>query len=247
MWRALHGAAAAAHRRQGRARARSRRWSCSSTGTSTSSSRHGRRGRTPSTSSGRVSELSPEVTAAGGPRRVLEVAAAEAVHSCKLNLRGIETFVVEPSPFMLERARAAHDGVRRRRSSSSAASPRRCRFAITRSIASCSTRRSITSGEPERGIREMTRVLRPDGRLVISFVNYESLSVRLSRRLYASRGGSAWRRRTATCSGTRRCRSSTRSSARYPLLRQLCAPVPASSISAFGVSIGWMVPDGRRF
>jgi len=38
--------------------------------------------------------------------------------------------------------------------------------------------------DPRLGIGEMTRVLKPDGRLVISFVNYESASMRLSRRLY---------------------------------------------------------------
>ena len=37
--------------------------------------------------------------------RVLEVGAAEGVLSCRLNLRGLESFVVEPSPVMLERAR----------------------------------------------------------------------------------------------------------------------------------------------
>ena len=38
---------------------------------------------------------------------------------------------------------------------------------------------------PEAGLREMVRVLKPDGRFVVSFVNYGSLAVRLSRRVYA--------------------------------------------------------------
>ena len=54
----------------------------------------------------RLSTVPSEVTAHGEPRRVLEVAAAEAIHSCKLSLRGIECFVIEPSPAMLDRARA---------------------------------------------------------------------------------------------------------------------------------------------
>jgi ubiquinone/menaquinone biosynthesis C-methylase UbiE len=53
----------------------------------------------------RLSVLPAEVTAAGGAGRVLEVAAAEAVHSCKLNRLGAECVVVEPSPVMLARAR----------------------------------------------------------------------------------------------------------------------------------------------
>src|SRR4030095_1670633 len=53
----------------------------------------------------RLSVVPAEVTAAGEPQRVLEIAAAEAVHSCKLNLRGIQSDVVAPSPVMLARAR----------------------------------------------------------------------------------------------------------------------------------------------
>src|SRR5262245_58857787 len=54
----------------------------------------------------RLAKLVPDVTASGGPGRVLEVAAAEAAHSGKLSRRGMQTFVVEPSPVMMERARA---------------------------------------------------------------------------------------------------------------------------------------------
>src|SRR4029450_6862102 len=53
----------------------------------------------------RLSVVPAEGTAAGNPQRVLEIAAAEALHSCKLSLRGMESYVVEPSPVMLSRAR----------------------------------------------------------------------------------------------------------------------------------------------
>ncbi|HTD58417.1 MAG TPA: class I SAM-dependent methyltransferase, partial [Solirubrobacteraceae bacterium] len=131
----------------------------------------------------RLSTVPADVTAAGEPRRVLEVAAAEAVHSCKLNRRGVESFVVEPSPVMLERARErmVEYGAK---------------LALVRGVAETLPFRDHTFdrvlldsaidhlGNPELGIREMARVLRPDGRLVISFVNYESFSARFSRTLY---------------------------------------------------------------
>src|SRR5438309_2007284 len=55
---------------------------------------------------GRIAELAVETTAEGATGPVLEVAAAEALHACRLSLRGLETFVVEPSWAMLARARA---------------------------------------------------------------------------------------------------------------------------------------------
>jgi len=54
---------------------------------------------------GRLSELPVAVTARGASGRVLEVAAAEAVHSCKLSLRGLESVVLDPSPVMIDVAR----------------------------------------------------------------------------------------------------------------------------------------------
>ncbi len=38
---------------------------------------------------------------------------------------------------------------------------------------------------PDTGLREMVRVLKPDGRFIVSFVNYGSLAVRASRVIYA--------------------------------------------------------------
>ena len=189
---------------------------------------------------GRVSELSPQVTAEGSPGRVLEVAAAEAVHACKLSLQGIETFVVEPSPFMIERARQrmAEYGAH---------------VVLIRGVAETLPFRDHSFdrvlldsaidhlGEPERGIREMTRVLKPDGRLVISFVNYESLSVRLSRRLYG-----VARRLGLTATDTNLFWDTPvplehTFECTYPLLSKMCGPYLELD-HAFGVSIGWMVP-----
>ena len=193
----------------------------------------------------RLADLPAEVTAAGAPRRVLEVAAAEAVHSCKLSLLGVESFVVEPSPVMLEQARARmieHGAT----------------LTLVRGVAEALPFRDRTFdrvlldsaidhlGEPGAGIREMARVLEPDGRMVIGFVNYESVSARLSRRLYriARRLGVAGARRTlfwdspVPVEHTFECT--------LPVLQQLCAPYLELD-RVFGVSIGWMVPGWGRF
>jgi SAM-dependent methyltransferase len=191
----------------------------------------------------RVTALCPGVTAAGGAGRVLEVAAAEAEHSCGISLRGIETFVVEPSPVMLERARqriAAHGAA----------------VVLVRGVAEGLPFRSHTFdrvlldsaidhlGEPALGIREMTRVLKPDGRLVITFINYEGASARMSRRLYriarrlgvAARDARLFWDSPVPQEHTFECTT--------PLLRELCRP-HVELDHAFGVSIGWMVPGWR--
>src|SRR5438552_3286261 len=102
-----------------------------------------------------------EVTAAGARGPVLEVAAAEAIHSCKLALRGLPTVALEPSRTMLERARArmAEHGTRIelvRGIGETLPFPDRtfdrvlCESAIDH------------LADPARGIAEMARVLRRD-------------------------------------------------------------------------------------
>jgi ubiquinone/menaquinone biosynthesis C-methylase UbiE len=136
----------------------------------------------------RLAELPVAVTARGASGRVLEVAAAEAVHSCKLNLRGLESVVLEPSPVMIDfaRRRMAEYGAR---------------LAFVRGIGEklpfpdatfdrvlCESSIDHFAG-PDLGVREMMRVCKPDGRVVIGAVNYGGLSVHLSRTLYR-----LWRR-----------------------------------------------------
>src|SRR4030095_5094444 len=131
----------------------------------------------------RLSVVPAEGTGAGEPPAVLGTPAAEAVHSCKRNLRAIQSYVVEPSPVMLARARE-----------------RMVEFGATvsliRGVAETLPFPDRTFdrvlldsaidhlGDPELAIREMTRVVKRDGRVVIGFVNYEGVSVRVSRRLY---------------------------------------------------------------
>jgi ubiquinone/menaquinone biosynthesis C-methylase UbiE len=131
----------------------------------------------------RLAQLPVAVTARGARGRVLEVAAAEAVHSCKLSLRGLECVVLEPSPVMIAEAR--------RRMAEYGA-----RLTFVRGIGEklpfpdatfervlCESSIDHFAG-PDLGVREMMRVCKPDGRVVIGAVNYGSLSVRLSRLLY---------------------------------------------------------------
>ena len=135
----------------------------------------------------RLAVVPVEETAAGASGRLLEVAAAEAVHACKLAARGLAAHVLEPSAVMLGRARAqmAERGVY---------------LHLVRGIAEALPYPDHTFDRvlidaaidhlsaPDAGLREMVRVLKPDGRFLVSFVNYGSLSVRWSRLLYRLHG-----------------------------------------------------------
>jgi SAM-dependent methyltransferase len=188
----------------------------------------------------RLSALVVDVTAAGAPGRVLEIAAAEAVHSCKLNLRGAECFVVEPSEVMLARARErmAEYGAR---------------LTFVRGVGETLPFRDHSFdrvlldsaidhlGDPEQGIREMSRVVRPDGRVVISFVNYEGLSARLSRRLYRLARRLRPQAREASWFWDSPVPYEHTFECSYSVVQELCAP-HLELDGAFGVSLGWMVP-----
>ncbi|MCW5889950.1 MAG: methyltransferase domain-containing protein [bacterium] len=131
----------------------------------------------------RLMRVPVEQTLLGASGKVLEVAAAEAVHSCRLAAQGLECHVLEPSEGMLLKARE-HMG----------------EFGVdlhlVRGIAEALPYPDHTFDRvlidsamdhlaaPDTGLREMIRVLKPDGRFVVSFVNYGSLAVRLSRAVY---------------------------------------------------------------
>src|SRR5215831_15634927 len=131
----------------------------------------------------RFAELTVEATAEGATGGVLEVAAAEGVHACSLSARGLPAYILEPSPTMLAVARA-----RQRRSGLSIPMVRGVAEALPFRAGAldrvlCDSALDHLA-DPERGIREMARVTAPGGRLVLTFVNYGSITVRMSRLLY---------------------------------------------------------------
>lgn len=104
--------------------------------------------------------------------------------TCRLSQAFATTFVLEPSLTMLGRA-----GARMRQYTSN--------FGLIRGIAETLPFPDHTFdrvlchsaidhfADPERGIREMARVVKSDGRLIITFVNYGGVAPRVSRGLYA--------------------------------------------------------------
>ena len=189
---------------------------------------------------GRIAELAVEITAEGASGPVLEVAAAEALHACRLSHRGLETFVVEPSWAMLARA-AAH------RAELGA------RITLVRGIAETLPFHDATFdrilidsaidhlASPDAGIREMTRVLKPDGRLVISFVNYGGLAARAARLFYR------WARRVGLARRDVRMAWDTPVPIEHSfectlgVLRRVCEQYLELD-RAVGVSLGWGLP-----
>jgi SAM-dependent methyltransferase len=128
-------------------------------------------------------EVTLEATADGASGEVLEVAAAEGIHACSLNARGLDTFVLEPSPAMLARARA-------RQIATKTSVP------LVRAVAEAAPFRDAAFdrvlcdsaldhlADPERAIAEMARITSPSGRLVLTCGNYGGVTVRASRLLY---------------------------------------------------------------
>jgi len=120
------------------------------------------------------------LTARGATGRVLEVVAAEALHACHLAEQGLECVVLEPSAVLLARARDHMErlGVRLQLVRGIGEALPFPDGAFDRVL--CDSALDHFAA-PDLGVREMTRVLAPDGRLILSFVNYASLSARLSR------------------------------------------------------------------
>jgi SAM-dependent methyltransferase len=179
-------------------------------------------------------------TAAGADGPVLEIGSAEGHNVCELAKRGLSVIALEPSSEMVARAamNAVNAGVR---------------VALVRGIAErlpfgdrhfgrvlCESALDHIA-DPPRAIAEMARVLRPDGRLLIGFVNYGSPNVRLARLVYgfARALGARWSRRHLFWDSPVPNEHSFECT--YPDVARLCAPyfVPDRAI---GVSMGWAFP-----
>jgi SAM-dependent methyltransferase len=188
----------------------------------------------------RLRDIPVDATAEGARGPVLEVGASEAIHSSRLSLRGLKTVALDPSFPMLghARERMAEYGTH---------------FELVRGISEklpfpdesfdrvlCESTIDHLA-DPAVGIREMARVLRPDGRLIIGVVNYGSINVRMSRLVYrvarrlrlAPRDVHLFWDSPVPIEHTFECT--------YPILMKLCGQYLELD-RAFGVSIGWAFP-----
>lgn len=188
----------------------------------------------------RQTEVAIDATAAGTHGPVLEIGAAEGHNTCELAKRGLPVVALEPSAGMV--ARAAVNGINAG-----------VHVALVRGIAErlpfgdrsfarvlCESALDHVA-DPPRAIAEMARVLRPDGRLLIGFVNYGSPNVRLARLVYgvARAAGARWSRRHLFWDSPVPNEHSFECT--YPDVARLCAPYFVRD-GAIGVSIGWAFP-----
>ena len=188
----------------------------------------------------RLWHLPAEVISEGPAGRVLDIAAAQAVHSCEIAQRGFSCVAMEPAPTMVADAR--------RGIAASGADVVLVRgYAESLPFGNESFDQVICHSaidhfaEPDRCIREMTRVLRPSGRLVLTFVNYGGAAVRLSRAFY--RIDALFRRKPRVPhwfwespvphEHTFECT--------MPVVAEICEQY-LNFDRAFGVSIGWQMP-----
>ncbi|MGH7787636.1 MAG: class I SAM-dependent methyltransferase, partial [Candidatus Binatia bacterium] len=188
----------------------------------------------------RLAAVPVEATAAGASGRLLEVAAAEAVHACRLNRLGLTSVVLEPSMAML--------GLARQRMREHGAALELVRGVCeTLPFRDASFDRVLCDSaidhfaDPAEGVREMARVLRPGGRLVISANNYAGVAVRVSRALYRLA-------RLLRLPGSERhffwdtpVPAEHTFECTFARLEQLCGP-HLELDHAFGVSLGGMAP-----
>lgn len=124
-----------------------------------------------------------ERASTGPPGRLLDVACGAAQYAPELHRRGWSVFGVEPSPEMIARARsaAAQAGTALHLLRGIGETLPFHDDAFDRVLCQASIDHLI---DPAEGLREVARILKPDGRAVIGFVNYDGLSCRGSRLLY---------------------------------------------------------------
>jgi len=188
----------------------------------------------------RLRDVPVDATATGARGPVLEVGASEAIHSCRLSRLGLPTIALEPSQAMLARARERMDEYR-------------TTFSLVRGISETLPFPDATFdrvlcessidhlADPALGIREMARVLRPDGRLILGVVNYGSANVRLSRVVYRVARRMGWAPRDQHLFWDSPVPIEHTFECTYPILVGLCGQY-LDLERVFGVSIGWAFP-----
>ena len=188
----------------------------------------------------RINSVAMQATMDGAPAAVLEVGAAEGQHSCRLAARGVPVTALEPSPEMLARAaQRQHEGNLR--------FPLVCGIAEALPFPDATFDRVLCESvidhlaHPPRALAEMRRVLKPDGRLLVGFVNYGGPTVRASRLVYgvARALGRPWSRRHLFWDSPVPAEHSFECT--YPELARLCAP-HFTAERTIGIATGWAFP-----
>ena len=131
----------------------------------------------------RMEQAFVDIAKLGGSGPMLDAACGQARHVPELHRAGWQVFGLEPSPEMIVRARHETDA---------AGVP----LELYRGIGEVLPFKDGTFdrvvcmssldhyADPAKGMREMARVLKPDGRVIIAVVNYHGLSCRASRLVY---------------------------------------------------------------
>jgi SAM-dependent methyltransferase len=193
----------------------------------------------------RQAAVAVQATAAGARGPVLEIGSAEGNNAVELAKLGLPVFALEPSPGMVERA-VMNQAVAGVRVTMVRGIAERLPFAdrVFDRILVESALDHIAN--PPQALAEIARVLRPDGRLAIGFVNYGSPNVRMARLLYgfARAFGARWSRRHLFWDSPVPNEHSFECT--YPDVARLCAPHFVRD-RAIGVSIGWAFPGWGPF
>jgi len=189
----------------------------------------------------RMTEAAIDAVVAGGTHgRLLEVGCAEGTHACILARKGLDTVVLDPSPTMLARVQ---------QSTTETGTTIRLVRGIAEALPfangafDCVLCDSAIDhfASPDLGVREMTRVLRPDGRLVLSFVNYLGVAVRLSRLVYQVERTLVPRRRAVRRFWDSPVPYEHVFEASLPAVDAMCRQYLTLE-RAVGVSLGWQTP-----
>lgn len=188
----------------------------------------------------RMERAFADIAVAGRGGTLLDVACGNAFHAPEMHEAGWQVYGIDPSPEMLVRAVAE---VREKGAS----------IDMFRGIGEVLPFRDATFdrvvcmssidhfANPDVGMREMGRILKPGGELIIGFTNYGSLSVRLSRINYAVR-----RRLGLVAKGKRLfwddpTEGEHTFEGKMPTLKRFAGP-SLRLHQAYGVSMLWAVP-----
>ena len=186
----------------------------------------------------RLHDTTVAATLEGGARRLLDVAAGEASYVADIARRGPHAVALDPSPRMLARARDVIAGAPVTLVRGIAETLPFADGAFDRVLCHSAIDHMA---DPDLAIREMTRVLASDGRLVIGAGNFDGLGPRASRLLYAFARALRLLDRERHCFWDSPVPFEHTFECTARLLERLCTPYLQIE-RRLGVSLGWGVP-----